>query len=196
MVQRQFCPFHASEDVPGKLLPDGTYSFTCERTQGHPTSGQYNWLHDPVSEQVGGLTGLAEELGLATELPAALASLGEGWFEYGLVERTYARAKPQDFALIVERWGHTALQHKQYTCSAYIAGTLGRLAKDHHVHYRPGKGTGRWDFNQPISYWSLDPAADWEKRTTWVDVVGDAAKADKEADLACKAYVQPSTPGQ
>ena len=35
-----------------------------------------------------GLTGMAEELGLDVELPAAIAALGNGWFEYGLVERS------------------------------------------------------------------------------------------------------------
>ena len=44
---------------------------------------------------------MAEELNLAHELPAALASLGEGWFEYGLVERAYAERDPNGFARMV-----------------------------------------------------------------------------------------------
>lgn len=188
-VERHTCPFHADEDVLGALTADGTYSFTCERASGHPTPDPYSWLHDPTPAADAELGGLAEELGLAVELPAALGTLGAGWFEYGLVERAYAHGHPADFRRMVERWGHTAEAPKRYTASAYIAGVLGRLATNGEVFYRPGPGTGRWSYNGSISYWTLDPESDWEHRTTWVSRIGDSSPADQEADTVCRGYV-------
>jgi hypothetical protein len=75
------------------------------------------------------MSGLAQDLGLDTELPAALAALRSGWFEYGLVERSYAQRQPHGFARMVQQWGHTAIAHKQYTASAYIARVLGQLGR-------------------------------------------------------------------
>jgi hypothetical protein len=187
-IQRQSCPFHTDDDVLGVLTPDGAYSFTCERTTGHPTSGGYSWLHDPVVQDVAGLGGLAEELGLAQELPAALTSLGRGWFEYGLVERAYATTRPADFRVMVERWGHTSKAPKQYTASAYIAGVLGRLTKDGVVYYHPGPGTGRWSYNGQISYWSTDPDSEWDERTPCVSIIGDHAHVEQKADVVCRDY--------
>ncbi|MFD2081553.1 hypothetical protein SAMN05421678_106250 [Actinopolymorpha cephalotaxi] len=132
---------------------------------------------------------MAQELGLDVELPAALAALGEGWFEYGLVERSYAVRQPEAFARMVERWGHNALKRKQYTASAYIASVLALLAKSGAVVYRPAPGTGRWSYNNPISWWSLPPGAAWDQRTSWVDVIGDHDQASQAADEACRSYV-------
>lgn len=65
-----------------------------------------------------GLGGLADELGLDIELPEALAALGDGWFEYGLVEREYALRKPADFAQMIARWSHTAIGPQDYSTSS------------------------------------------------------------------------------
>lgn len=188
-IQRQSCPFHGDEDVQGVPTEDGLYSFTCDRTRGHPAGKPFSWLHDPQVPAGPELTGLAEELGLAQELPAALASLGKGWFEYGLIERAYAKRRPADFKQMVSRWGHTALAPAHHTVSSYLAGTLGRLSTHGAVFYRPGKGTGRWSYNDRISYWSLDPEADWESRTTWVSVIGDHDPESRKADRECREYV-------
>ncbi|HEY0560105.1 MAG TPA: hypothetical protein VGD03_07480 [Frankiaceae bacterium] len=132
---------------------------------------------------------MAEELSLDVELPAAVASLGVGWFEYGLVERAYAHRRPADFARLVAQWGHTAQSPRQYSVSSYLAGTLGRLSRLGKVAYHDGPGTGRWSYNTDISWWSLVPPAPWERRTAWVDVIGDHDPAAQQLDAACRAYV-------
>ena len=42
-----------------------------------------------------------------------------------MVEHAYAVAQPKDFAFLVERYGHTAIEKKRYTASAFLAGALG-----------------------------------------------------------------------
>jgi hypothetical protein len=73
-VSRQVCPFHADEDIRG--IPagsdDGSLSFTCARTRGHPL-GVHSWLYVPQPDGLPGIEGYAAELGLATELPGAIA---------------------------------------------------------------------------------------------------------------------------
>ncbi len=183
------CPFHTEEWLWGRRLADGAYAYVCERTSGHPGDAPWHWLQEPAAPEVPGLTGLAEELDLQRELPAALASLGSGWFEYGLVERRYAERRPNDWAQMVAQWGHTAIEKRQYSASSYLAGTLGRLSRLGSVAYHPGVGTGRWSYNSDISWWSSPPPGPWSERTSWVDVVQDADRAWQQMDLACKAYV-------
>ncbi len=94
-----------------------------------------------------------------------MAALGAGWWEYGLVERSYASRCPDGWARMVEQWGHTAIAAKRYTASSYLAGTLGRLSRLAAVAYHPGVGTGRWSYNTDISWWSSLPPEDWSQRT-------------------------------
>ncbi len=84
----QVCPFHADEGVHGTPLHDeaGTEVFECRR-QGHPRPGSWAWSFVPAPPSTTAATGLAAELGLHTELTAAIASYGGRWVEYGLVER-------------------------------------------------------------------------------------------------------------
>jgi hypothetical protein len=146
------CHFHADDWATGVHVGDGVYSYTCDRSMGHPQHGPWTWVVFPTPSVAAGIAGLAEELGLTIELPAALASLGTGWFEYGLVERAYARRQPAAFAQMVERWSHTALnQDLQYSVSAYLGRTLGALSSHGDVAYHPGEGTGRWAYNSDIS---------------------------------------------
>lgn len=122
-------------------------------------------------------------------MPAAIAALGEGWFEFGLVERSYAQRRPQDWARMIEQWGHTAISPRQYSASSYLAGTLGRLSRLGSVAYHPGRGTGRWSYNTDISWWSSAPPGTWDKRTAWVDAIGDSDHASQLADAECRSYV-------
>jgi hypothetical protein len=39
----EICPFHADESVWGARLPDGSVSFTCDRTIGHPGQRPWSW---------------------------------------------------------------------------------------------------------------------------------------------------------
>lgn len=185
---REVCPFHTSEDVSGTRLSDGSYEFECDESD-HPVPGPHRWLRVPPPLGLADMGGLASELALDIHLVGALRSLGPGWYEYGLVERAYARKRPDDFRIMVERWGHTAAWISPYTVSSYLGGTLGRLARHGSVHYRSGRGTGRWSYNSDASFWSLTGEDPWEERVRWVDVIGDASPAQQELDAECKAYV-------
>lgn len=168
-VVREVCPFHADDDVLGVPTGhgDGSVVFTCTRS-GHLTALPHTWLRVPEPEDVAGVDGFAVELGLATELPAALAGYLGTWVEYGLVERAYALRQPGDFAAIVAKFGHNALAPRRYTTSAFIARTLGALGKFGSVLYHGGPATGRWSYNTGISWWALAPAPDWDKsRLSW-----------------------------
>lgn len=180
------CPFHSDEWSTGVKQDDGTVAHTCTRPN-HPGGLDWSWLEVPPAPS-GGLSGLAEELGLATRLPEVVGALGSGWFEYGLVEREYARQDPAGFARMVEQWQHTALGDQQYSASSYLAGTLGRLSARGALAYHPGRGTGRWSYNASISWWATT-AGPWEARTSWADVVGNHRDPDP-----CWQYVPGSPP--
>jgi len=171
MTTRQYCPFHADEDVLGSQLnEDGSVMFTCDRVSGHPHGGTHTWLQAPEPPDLPEVSGLAQELGLQVELPAAIAKYPGQWVEYGVVEAAYAEANPVDFARLVDRYGHTAIQATQYSASAFLAATLGRLARTGHVMFRPGTATGRWDYNSEISWWALPPAPEPSSQTSWADL--------------------------
>src|SRR4051794_10720649 len=181
----QYCPFHADEAVQGAPVGDEARSeaFECQRSAGHPTSGPHAWSWAPEPPGAEGVGGLAAELSLDFELPNAIASYNGRWVEYGLVERAYAIARPNDFARLLKLYGHTVLDEKvasktiggrQYTVSAYLARTLGDLSRHGAVLFRQGKGTGRWSYNEGISYWAVGPESpEWDDRLTW-----DAAAVD------------------
>jgi hypothetical protein len=172
-ISREVCPFHADDDVVGVPTGalDGSVRFTCARSKGHPEPGPHTWLRVPEPDE--GSTGLdsyAAELGLAIELPAAVAVHAGTWIEYGLVERAYALRCPDDFTAIVNRYGHRAISPKRYTASAFLGGVLGTLSRVGTVLYHPGPATGRWSYNGTISWWTVPPAPDWESsRLSWED---------------------------
>jgi hypothetical protein len=138
------------------------YLTSYPRTRGHPHDGPHTGLHIPQPEGLPGVDGYAAELGLAEELPAAIAQYRGQCVEYGVVERAYALRCPGDFAAIVSRYGHNAVRPKQYTASAFLAGVPGVLSKNGAVLYHPGPATGRWKYNGMISWWAAPPAPDWE----------------------------------
>jgi len=180
----EVCPFHGDEGVSGVPLGDeaGTVAFECDRS-GHPEPGPFRWSRVPEPPAVPGMSGLAAELGLDSELPAAVASYGGRWVEYGLVERAYALAHPAGFQRLLDAYGHTHLQPSQYTASAYIARTLGDLSRLGTVLFHTGRGTGRWSYNSDISYWAVAPEPDWGDHLTWaasgfdVDYIPTAGRA-------------------
>jgi hypothetical protein len=170
-MNRQVCPFHTGEDIAGVRVNDeGAYAFTCDRVGGHPTPGPHTWMQLDEPAGLPEMSGLAEELGLQLELPAAITNYPGQWVEYGVVEAAYADANPQDFGRLVERYSHTAIAPTQYSASAFLAATLGRLSRTGHVLFRPGPATGRWNYNVTISWWTLAPEPDWESRTAWADL--------------------------
>ena len=132
-----------------------------------------------------GIDGYAAELGLATELPAAIAQYRGHWIEYGVAERAYALQCPDDFEAIVSRYGHTPVRPKQYTTSAFLAGVLGALSKHGTVLYHLGPATGRWKYNGTISWWAVPPAPDWESsRLSWSDIGQDVSYVPGAADTS------------
>ena len=186
-VTRQVCPFHADEDIQGVPTGsgDGSLFFICPRTRGHPHGGPHSWLQVPQPESLPGIDGYAAELGLAAELPAAIAHYRGQWIEYGVAERAYALQCPDDFAAIVSRYGHNAVRPEQYTASAFLAGVLGVLSKRGTVLYHLGPATGRWKYNGTISWWAVAPAPDWESsRLSWSDIGQDMSYVPGAADTS------------
>lgn len=171
-VTRQVCPFHGDEDVLGVPTgdDDGSLTFICPRSKGHIEPGPHSWLYVPQPEGLPSLDGYAAELGLARELPTAIAQYRGTWIEYGVAERAYALRCPDEFAAIVSRYGHKAITPKQYTASAFLAGVLGVLSRHGTVLYHPGPATGRWSYNEVISWWAVAPEPDWEtSRLSWAE---------------------------
>lgn len=161
------CPFHGDEGVFGQLVSaEVGQRFVCERRNGHPAPGAYEWLRPPEPPALAELTGLAAELGLDVELPAALAGYRGRWVEYGVLEAAYAAARPEDFARLVARYGHTAVHDTQYSASAYLAAVLKRLHDRGVLAFAVGPATGRWAYNSKVSWWSLPPAPDWQDPAT------------------------------
>lgn len=168
---REYCHFHTSEDVEGEHVgADVGYVFTCHRND-HPEPGPYTWHRPPPAPVVSEISGLAEELGLATELSAVLKQYGGTWVEYGVVEHAYATANPQDWQRLLNLYGHTAIKSTRYSASAFLASTLGHLSRMGDVCFHDGPATGRWAYNGRISWWSLPPAPDWDDapHLSWAD---------------------------
>lgn len=141
--------------------------FTCELVSGHVHHGPFTWAQAPEPPAGTHIGGLAEELGLAVELPAALKRYEGRWVEYGVLEAAYATAQPTDWAGLVARYGHTAIHAKRYSASAYLGLILGQLSKNGAIELRFGPATGRWNYNSQVSYVALSPAPDWDDKLTW-----------------------------
>jgi len=151
---------HVSEEVG--------WSFTCNR-RGHPADGPYTWLRAPEPPALGELTGISAELGLDVALPAALKESRGTWVEYGILERAYALANPEDWAFLIARYGHTAVAAKRYTVSAFLGGVLGRLQGAGTIAGTMGAATGRWSYNGSTGYWALHPQSSISDKLSWAD---------------------------
>ena len=173
MVSLQVCPFHTSEDIQGVLISGPgewpQYSYTCPLSKGHPSDREFSWLSSPPPEG-GEPSGLSAELGLAVDLVAVVGQLGHRWVEYGVVERAYALAHPREFAILVDRYGHTAVAPKRYTASSFLGRALGELSVKGDLSFRYGPATGRWDYNSRISWWCLPPAREWSEDGSWASM--------------------------
>lgn len=163
----QVCPLHTFDEVEGVWVSDDVgWKFTCPRTD-HTPPGSYTWLSAPPPPPGTGMSGIAADLRLDVELPAVLKQFGPRWVEYGVVERAYALANPQDWNFLLQRYSHTAIVAKRYTVSAFLAATLGHLDRAGSVKYHAGPATGRWRYNSSISWWALPPWPDWSSRLSW-----------------------------
>lgn len=171
-MYRELCHFHGDESIAGvpTSAGDGSMSFTCDRTRGHLHPGPYTWLHVPVApetEESGG--GVAAQFNLAIELTRALADFRGRWVEAGVLEWAYAKRCPENFAILVGMYGHTAIEAKTYTVTSFMGRLLGDMSRLGQVTWHQGPATGRWSYNSEISYWALPPAPAWEDRLTWTE---------------------------
>lgn len=186
----QICPMHSDEFIKAVFVGSETveYEFTCPRGD-HPAGGAFSFpfVAEPVA-----LAGDTLGLGLDIELPKAVAvataRYGSVWVEYGLIESAYGQANPGDWALLLKEYGHThycATPEERkalgYTASKYLARSLGSLGAHGVLIHAKAPGTGRWDYNNPISFYSLPPGGDWDDRTTWQ--ASDGRMADYMPDL-------------
>lgn len=163
---REVCPLHSDEDFEGVFVSnDVGYRFECDRSgHGEP----FAWFRAPEPTSMG-LNGISEELDLGAKLPEALAQFRGRWVEYGVLERAFALAYPEDWSLLLKQYGHTSIKPRRYTVSAFLAGVLGRLSSAGVIAFMEGPATGRWSYNSRISWWSIDPDTDHEKRLSWAD---------------------------
>lgn len=151
---------HVDEECQPSALSDLEWQYTCERTS-HPNGKPFSWSHVEPPPATLGTDGIAAELGLDVELPNAVAQFRGQWVEYGVVEHTYAMANPDDFARLVDRFGHRILGASAYSSSAFIARCLGALGRTGSVAYHDGPATGIWSPLGRVSWWTIDAATTW-----------------------------------
>lgn len=171
----QLCPFHPDQFARPVYVGSETadYKFTCPQ-QDHAVAGPFTWTS--VQGPVGG-SGDSLGLGLDIKLPKAVSTaakkFGKSWVEFGLVEWAYATANPADWSMLLARYDHTYYYPASppaklpYTASKYLARSLGALSRQTKLRYQDGPGTGRWDYNSTISYYSMPKKADWSSQATW-----------------------------
>jgi hypothetical protein len=179
----QVCPMHTLEEVRGAWVSDDVgWSFTCPLPHD-PTGVEFTWLAPPEIREGREASGVAEEFGLWVEIPAVLKQFSGTWVEYGVFERAYATSHDRDWLELVDRYGHTARAAKRYTVSAFLAATLGSLARSGALGFHSGPATGRWDYNSVISYWALPPEPDWGSRLSWVDSGADVSYVPGQVEV-------------
>jgi hypothetical protein len=172
----QICQQHGSDEIAGRKIaePPGAFEYTCPRAD-HLVRGPLVWIEDPTLASLPGLSDVALFYRLDHELPAALAAFDGRWVEYGVLERAYAQRCPHDFAALVAKYGHREVAPKEYTVSAFLAGTLGRLGRMSAVQYHSGPATGRWSYLPEVSWWAAVPAGDWDEGLSWAAAGGDTS---------------------
>lgn len=165
----QVCQLHSSDEIEGEWINDEVgWQFTCRRLD-HPTPGTHTWIEAAQPPHIGEMSGIAADLGLAQYIPEALAPFQGTWIEYGVLEHAYAVRHPEDWAFLIERYGHTSIESRPYTASAFLGGALGHLARGGYIVNHSGPATGRWAYNGITNWWALPPGPDWESRLSWAD---------------------------
>lgn len=165
----QICPLHSGDEVEGEWISDEVgWQFTCPR-HDHPTPGPRTWMEAPTPPQIDGMSGIAADLGLSQAIPELLAAYSGTWIEYGVLEHAYATRHPEDWAFLVDRYGHTAIAASRYTASAFLGGALGNLERNGYIAAHSGPATGRWTYNHITHWWALPPGPDWVSRLSWED---------------------------
>ena len=110
--------------------------------------------------------GIAHRLDLYNDLYQLLNN-GE-WAETGVIEYRYGTAHPKNYQWMIGRWGHTSQGPRKYSVTSFVGSTLGQLShSDMNVTYRSGPGTGCFDHNAAVGYWTLDPAPADATTTSW-----------------------------
>ena len=152
MVQpAQMCPMHTDEHVQPVAVLNETmdYLYTCNRTDGHGRPGPYSW---PWSAPLAAVASTPVEFDLDVTLVQAVTlasqAYGCGWVEYGLVERAFALANPEQWSALLAQHDHTKYNAKgatrkdqPYTASKRLGQKLGILRRREDVAFQQGPGT-------------------------------------------------------
>lgn len=170
----EICPMHSDEQYGGLFLgAELGWSFTCS-LRSHPEPGAYTWIREPAAPDIEALTGIAADMGLDVKIAEILRRRRGVWIEYGVVEHDFALAYPEDWAFLVDRYGHTAITATKYSATTFLAGVLGRLGRAAVIDIIDGPATGRWGANgvmkyQRLGYYALPPGPDKNRLLTCDD---------------------------
>lgn len=129
--------------------------------------------------------GIAAELGLYDDLLTCLREAE--WAETGVVEHRYGTEHPSKYRWMVDRWGHVAQGPRRYSVTSFIGSTLGTLSRATHVTYRQGKGTGFFDYNPTIGFWTTEPVPTETFESSWAVVA--ASLGHQPGDWPLLGYV-------
>ena len=151
-MPNEICPMHSDEEVMGTYEgPEVGWVFTCPLTT-HPQVGPYTWTRAPEPPGFDALSGIAAELGLEVRIADVLGQRPGVWVEYGVLEQDFALAYPDDWAFLIDRYGHTAIAATRYSTTSFLAGALSRLGRAGVIEIFMGPATGRWGRNGVMKY--------------------------------------------
>ncbi len=167
IAPRQICPLCGFDDdvTVSELSGNNSWQFRCtggNRYHAAPYFWDVAFEHRSTSHE-----GICAELGLYDDLPGCVPA-GQSWVEHGIVEYLYKKAHPDTYRELVDRYGHIAKAPKRFTASVILALTLGRLADEGVVAYRPKlPATGFWSYNGTVGNWAPLPPPAGDGHTTW-----------------------------
>ena len=171
------CPLHPDQFVHPMTVVSETmdHLYICRRLEGHGLPGTYSWswlATAPATE----LPGLDLDETLLGAVEAASSEHGGGWVEYGLVERAYALAHPEDWQRLLDTYSHrrylpagASRGEEPYTASRRLGAALGAARRRQALHFRQGPGTGYWAYNRVISYYAPLSVEGPVGTRTWAD---------------------------
>lgn len=111
---------------------------------------------------------LVQRMGLYDKLRAVLARF-DGWVEHGVVEHAFAQDNPDEYAELVARMGHVAVDGAaSSSASGYLSRMLGNLTRSDEVEHRRVEATGQWSYNRDISAWKRADAGS-DELLSWED---------------------------